>query len=434
MIAGDAATVAELNARARADRVAAGEVEADGVALSGEGVAGVGDVVVTRQNARLLSTGKSWVKNGDRWVVTAVNDDGSMAVRRAGGGGSVVLPADYVAENVELAYATTAHRAQGRTVDSAYAIVSPTTTREVLYVAATRGRELNKLFVDTFYDPDPDSSHEGMLEERTAAEVLASILDRPGSDTSATDTIRLEQEEAESINRLWAEYVTIGQAAQSRYWDELLERNLGPADWEQVRSSEAIGPLHMALVQAQAHGIDVEAELPRLCSNLVGLHDPAAGIEARVTKLIDAQVRSGRTTDAGLIAGLLPRMAVPDPDIARALAERDGAMEAHAEARLAEALAKRERWVVSLGEVPASPAGRLAWERKARTVAAYRERWGGPVRMALHPAEDCRTLEQRTEWGRARRALDACRRLSQAEREAEVARVHEPGMDMGMGR
>lgn len=43
---------------------------------------------------------------------------------------------------------------------------------------------------------------------------------------SATDTIRLEQEEAESISRLWAEYVTIRQAAQARHWDELLARNL----------------------------------------------------------------------------------------------------------------------------------------------------------------------------------------------------------------
>ena len=34
---------------------------------------------------------------------------------------------------------------------------------------------------------------------------------------------------------------------------------------------------------------------------------------------------------------------------------------------------------------------------------------------------------------RAKRALDA-RRLSQAEREAEVVCMHEPGMDMGMGR
>ena len=72
-----------------------------------------------------------------------------------------MLPADYVAEHVELAYASTAHRAQGRTVDTAHAMVSPTTTREVLYVSATRGREHNRLYVDTHYDPDPQTSHDG---------------------------------------------------------------------------------------------------------------------------------------------------------------------------------------------------------------------------------------------------------------------------------
>ena len=57
-----------------------------------------------------------------------------MTVQRANGGGVVVLPAAYVAEHLELAYASSAHRAQGRTVDTAHALVSPTTTREVLYV------------------------------------------------------------------------------------------------------------------------------------------------------------------------------------------------------------------------------------------------------------------------------------------------------------
>ena len=66
-----------------------------------------------------------------------------MTVQRANGAGQVVLPADYVREHVELAYASTAHRAQGETVDTAHAMVSPTTTREVLYVSATRGREAN---------------------------------------------------------------------------------------------------------------------------------------------------------------------------------------------------------------------------------------------------------------------------------------------------
>ena len=115
MIAGDLGTVSELNARARADRIAAGAVTEDGLTVAGGGTAGVGDLVVTRQNDRRLATGRRWVRNGDRWTVTATEHDGSMTVQRANGGGMVVLPAAYVAEHVELAYASTAHRAQGRT-------------------------------------------------------------------------------------------------------------------------------------------------------------------------------------------------------------------------------------------------------------------------------------------------------------------------------
>ncbi len=59
-----------------------------------------------------------------------------------------VLPADYVREHVELGYASTAHRAQGRTVDTAHAYVSGETTREPLYVMASRGRDSNRLYVE----------------------------------------------------------------------------------------------------------------------------------------------------------------------------------------------------------------------------------------------------------------------------------------------
>ena len=140
MIAGDTATVAELNRRARSDRVAAGEVAHKGIEVAGGQLAGVGDLVVTRRNERRLSTRSGWVKNGDRWVVTGTHEDGSMTVHRTYGDGQAVLPADYAAQHVELAYATTAHQAEGRTVDTAHALVSPATTREVLYVSATRGR------------------------------------------------------------------------------------------------------------------------------------------------------------------------------------------------------------------------------------------------------------------------------------------------------
>ena len=149
MIAGDLETVAELNLRARADRVRAGEVTEACIEVAGGGTAGVGDRIITRENNRRLSTGHRWVKNGDTWVVRAVGGDGSMRVRRENGRGEVTLPAAYVRHHVELGYAATAYRAQGRTVDTAHAIVGATTTREVLYVAATRGREANTIYVDT---------------------------------------------------------------------------------------------------------------------------------------------------------------------------------------------------------------------------------------------------------------------------------------------
>lgn len=143
--------VVELNARARSERLAAGKIPAgqevpliDGTRVS------VGDWVITRKNDRRLRTLRSgWVRNGDRWTVTDGRDDGSLVVRRQGKkyGGAVVLPADYVAEHVDLGYAITAHRAQGLTVDTAHVVVSDTTTRENLYVAMTRGREHNHAYV-----------------------------------------------------------------------------------------------------------------------------------------------------------------------------------------------------------------------------------------------------------------------------------------------
>ena len=123
MIAGDAATVTELNSRARAGRIAEGIVAEAGLSIADGQTAGVGDEIVTRKNNRLLGVGKSWVKNGDRFIVASTNSDGTMAVRRNPGSPEVLLPADYVASHVELAYATTAYRSQGRTTDTSHTLV-----------------------------------------------------------------------------------------------------------------------------------------------------------------------------------------------------------------------------------------------------------------------------------------------------------------------
>ena len=249
--------------------------------------AGVGDEIVTRQNNRLLTTGKSWVKNGDRFVVAATKPDGSMAVRRVSGNAEVVLPADYVAQHVELAYATTSYRSQSRTVDTTHSLVSPTTTREVLYVAATRGRESNMIYVDTSFDPDPATGHDGTIAQQSASEVLVGVLANEGTDLSAHEVLERAQRHIEEFSVLAAEYETLARAAQRQRWDDLLGRSgLEPGRLEQVRQSPAYGPLLAALRDAEAHGLDVEQTLPRLVAArpLDDAEDPAAVLRDRVER------------------------------------------------------------------------------------------------------------------------------------------------------
>jgi hypothetical protein len=142
--------------------------------------------------------------------VRAVGGDGSMRVRRENGRGEVTLPAAYVRHHVELGYAATAYRAQGRTVDAAHAIVGATTTREVLYVAATRGREANTIYVEVTPESDPDTSH-CPGEERGPSETLRAVLDNVGADASAHTVIERELKKAVSVAHVAAEYQTIAR-------------------------------------------------------------------------------------------------------------------------------------------------------------------------------------------------------------------------------
>ncbi|WP_235529350.1 MobF family relaxase [Phycicoccus sp. Root101] len=201
MIAADAQTVADLNARARAHSVAVGAVVDGGVTTSDGTTIGVGDVVVTRLNVRALSTGRGWVKNGDDWIVRETRDDGSVRLTRPDGVEVAILPAAYVAEHLELGYASTAHRAQGRTVDTAHAYVTATTTREPLYVMATRGRESNRIYVDTAHDPD-DATRHSEPDHADPAEVLGRAIATTGADSSATQTRRVETATARALWRL----------------------------------------------------------------------------------------------------------------------------------------------------------------------------------------------------------------------------------------
>ena len=415
MIAGSTATVAELNRRARADLVATGGVDAAGVRVAGDQVAGVGDEVVTRQNNRLLVAGGRWVKNGDRWVVTATNADGSLMVQRAGGVGKVVLPAHYVTDHVELAYATTAHRAQGRTVDTAHVLVSPTTTREVLYVSATRGRTSNRLYVDVAFDPDPQTGHGEVFPEQDARTVLLGVLANEGADMAAHETIRREWQSVGNIATLAAEYATIARIAQAERWDAAVTRLALTSDQlDQLRTSDAYGPLLVALADADARGLDVERALPELVpvGSLRGADQVGAVLHQRIDQWVDT-VSAGCHQYGNLIAGLIPRLpGVNNPDLARALDERARAIEDRARFLADQAAASGMAWVRAVGNPPADPTDRDRWLQALTVVAAYRDRWGiiaDP--RPLGPDEMRPSIEATRHRRRAQDALTLARRL-----------------------
>ena len=204
LIAADNTTVTDLNTRARADRIHTGQSSPTGVMLRDATTAGVGDTVITRHNNRGLVDGTGGhVRNGDTWTVTGVSADGDLTVVPADRPGRAVhLPAHYVAEHVQLGYAITVHRAQGRTVDHAHVIATPGMSREHLYVGLTRGRASNHAYVVTDDDGPVVGSHDGVdgghhdVEahhrggpDQTGRDVLRQILATSSAEPSATETL-----------------------------------------------------------------------------------------------------------------------------------------------------------------------------------------------------------------------------------------------------
>ncbi len=378
MVAADGASVAELNLRAQAGRVVEGAVAVEGLALAGGGTARAGDLVVTRRNDRSLSTGRGFVKNGDRFVVTATGGDGTMTVRRQAGPRELVLPAAYVARHVELGYATSAFRAQGQTVDTAHVLVSPATSRELLYVAATRGREENRLYVETAFDSDPETGHAALTPRQAARQVLRDVLRNTGAEVSAHETLASAQRQSEDLTTLAAEYETLAQAAAAPRVAAMLGRaGLAAHDLVLVERSDAFGPLVACLREAEAGGLDVEGVLPRLVGarGFDDAEDVAAVLHGRAERWA-AGARPALPA-AGFVAAVVARAGdVEDTDIASALAERDEAIRRRARELTEAALRRGDPWLRRLGAPPPEPARRERWLAAVASVAAYRERWG----------------------------------------------------------
>jgi conjugative relaxase-like TrwC/TraI family protein len=433
MIAGTGEMVAQLNERARADLIEAGQVEADGVRLHDGTTAGIGDLVVTRLNDRRLSTGRTWVKNGDRWHVTHRYDDGSLAVRRLGRGDqphgkALVLPAKYVREELELGYASTVHRAQGASVDTAHALVDPeTASRELFYVAMTRGKHRNHAYV-IVPDPHEVEPHLDQPELLTLADRLAKVLARTDADLSATETLNLEVDRHASLSTLLAEYDVLAREAQIDRWAALLDVAPFPENVaDDVFTSPYYEHLESALARHEAAGHLAAVALTALAPRLTPGEDQADPA-AQLADMLDQATQKllpGKRTKAR-VAGLIPTPAEPiADDMQTALTERQALIEAAARGLLHDAQAAGAAWVARLGQPSSRVEARERWEAHAATVALYRYRYEIADPSPLGDTKTIATAGQAAEYRAAQAAFGGVQRAAQRSTMRPTERAHQ---------
>ena len=313
--------VRELNGRARSARLADTAV-GDEVRLRDGTHASVGDVVLTRRNDRRLGVSSTdWVKNGDRWIITGISG-GNLVVRHRDSGLTTVLPAKYVAADVELGYASTVHTAQGLTADVMHGVVTGEETRQLLYTMLTRGRAENHVHVITD-DLSDDREFElpGITEQLTATETLERVLARDGAAVSASSTRGLATTPEARLQDAATRYAdAVGFATQKRLGNEDGPLTPGPLPWlPDIPSDAAEHPRWGSYLSARARlvrslaaevGDRADTTLPHWLNDYADVLTPELRADIAVWR-----AAQGITPDERTIAG-------PAPDDDRAAAFR----------------------------------------------------------------------------------------------------------------
>jgi conjugative relaxase-like TrwC/TraI family protein len=394
----DAAT--RVSNAVRAELVRLGRVQEVGVALGMQAtVAGVGDLVQARRNAWHL---QGWAGNASAPInratyrVIAIHPTvGGRSGERAGGltvarvigrdsdgaeqlAEPITLPGSYVNTHVTLAYASTVHAAQGRTVDAGYGVLGAGSDAASAYVQMTRGRDTNVAFMVTRTVAEgADTGETHTVAPRTASDVLTDVIRPP--EVQANRTALTEAEDAAETARATGTHLdplieVIGESLTGRV-----------AGWLDQLAAAGVLPEHHRVAFAAD---DARGSLEQLlrAAELAG-HDPAHVLRdavtggsldksASVAQVLHFRIRTAlKDTLAPRVAGyvdLLPRH-LPEP-------ARTGltALAVAADARRielgAELSAAPPQWArEALGPVPAEEAGRAEWQRRAGWAGSYRE-------------------------------------------------------------
>ena len=349
-----------LNQRCQQTRIKAGEIDPNGRHLTvGVYEVHVGDEIATRQNERRLITDRGeMVRNRAIWTVDHIHPDGSLTA--TGKNGTVRLPADYVAEHVELAYARTVMGAQGRNVQGG----------QLLREAHRRPQPLRR--------HDPRHRHERSVHghqrrtdrRRHLRPIHRHRLDRPPRPRPTSRTPRRETPPPRPARRPWLGRARSGASTRER---RSVER-------EKAEAERTIAEADAALDKAQAlldrydrplHRRKHEAEITNAKRDLARL--PRTIDEAR--SQIDQARETFNRIDQRLAgaAALLCRR----PELEAKVSEIDDRVGADHRVRTRIArLERSEAIVATIGERPA-PGPAAAWDLAAAHIDQHQAAFGG---------------------------------------------------------
>jgi conjugative relaxase-like TrwC/TraI family protein len=181
MLAARRSDVDDLNERARDYCAAAGRLSGP-VLFIDDRPYQTGDRIMMLRNNRRLGT-----RNGTIALVERVEPASRTMTVRPDTGAPLELPSRYLdAGHIRHSYASTIHKAQGQTVDEAFVLGSDLLSQEAGYVALSRGRWQNRIYL---VDPQPrPEAHAPEISSRAPIDGLTYALGTSKAQQLAIDT------------------------------------------------------------------------------------------------------------------------------------------------------------------------------------------------------------------------------------------------------
>jgi conjugative relaxase-like TrwC/TraI family protein len=395
----------------------------------------VGDRVVCGHNA----IGELGVANGSRGTITALDPQARTLTIRLDGNDNrtVTLPRSYLDgrcqgernRRVDLAYATTGHRAQGLTRGRALVRLTGSEDVNWLYVQLSRARQDTRLYA--VVGPEPQGAGELDLPDREQPDgylQLAQALSRAGGQTLAIDTPNSLDPRQLSTKELRAERDRLRHQLDQAPRDRTRELARSTAHRQQAEAALA------AHQQPTAHqptgmlgwlrrGADQPAQIP---GGLAVASQQANRAHDRERELRQHQQRRDGWLEANFHLGPAYRQVV------RTLAWQRRATGLAVEA-------DRPGYVLeALGPVPDSTRGRRAWRHAAAQIEQYRRSYNvtDPDRALGTEPDDPAQRADRQQAHTAIERIHAKQRAADRSRDAQPTseRTNQPRSDDQRGR